>query len=141
MFTARKIASLILVLSLLGLGACATNYQYEGAAVGGAMGGLAGAFLDDSNPWRGGVIGAALGAVFGATIADVSVRGSQEAAYYGRPVEYRTEGGRGVYRADPIQYNPRTKCHKVQERTWEDGRLVRDQIREVCESNKVEDRY
>jgi hypothetical protein len=143
MLTARKISAVVLALALLALGACATH-QYEGAAVGGGVGGVAGALLDNDNPWRGGVIGAALGALFGATIADVSVRGSQEAARTGRPVEYRTttESGRtGMYRADPLEYNPRTKCHKVQERTWEDGKLIRDEIKEVCESEKIERRY
>jgi hypothetical protein len=140
MLTAKKAIMILMSLVLLSMGACA-SYQYEGAAAGGAIGGLAGALLDDKNPWRGGLIGAALGAAFGATLAEVSVRGSQEAAQSGRPVEYRTEDGRGVYRADPLEYNPRTKCHKVQERTWEDGRLVKDEVREVCESEKIERRY
>jgi hypothetical protein len=143
MSTAKKATVIFLSLMLLLVGACA-QHQYEGAAAGGVLGGIAGALLDDSNPWRGGVIGAALGAAFGATLADVSVRGSQEAARTGRPVEYRTTtdtGRRAVYRADPLEYNPRTKCHKVQERTWQDGRLVKDEIREVCESEKIERRY
>jgi outer membrane lipoprotein SlyB len=140
MSTARKATVILLSLTLLLIGACA-QHHYEGAAAGGAVGGMAGAFLDDDNPWRGGVIGAALGAIFGATIADVSVRGAQEAAQTGRPVEYRTENGRGVYRADPLEYSPRTKCHKVQERTWQDGKIVKDEIKEVCESEKIERRY
>ncbi|GAB4388905.1 MAG: glycine zipper 2TM domain-containing protein [Thermodesulfovibrionales bacterium] len=140
MSTLRKAVSAVLVLALLSIGACAT-YQYEGAATGGAVGGVAGALLDRSNPWRGGVIGAALGAIFGATISEVSVRGARQAAYTGRPVEYRTEDGRGVYRAEPLEYNARTDCHKVHERVWEDGRLVKDQIREVCEAQKTEPKY
>jgi hypothetical protein len=58
-----------------------------------------------------------------------------------RPVEYRTEDGRGVYRADPMGYDASTRCTKVHERAWEDGRLVRDQIKEVCEGTKYEKRY
>lgn len=143
MLTAKKAIVILMSLLLLSLGACA-SYQYEGAAAGGAIGGIAGALLDDKNPWRGGVIGAALGAAFGATLAEVSVRGSREAAQTGRPVEYRTttdDGRNAYYRADPLEYNPRTKCHKVQERTWQEGRLVKDEIREVCESEKIERRY
>ncbi len=137
----KKIVSLILLLSLLSLTAACTQYHAQGAGAGGAIGGVAGALLDRRNPWRGGVIGAALGALAGATVTDVSMRASQEAAVSGRPVEYRTTDGRGVYRADPVDYNARTRCHKVNEKVWEDGRLVKDQIREVCESEKTEQRY
>jgi hypothetical protein len=139
----NRIVSVLLVLSLaLIVGSC-QPYHYEGAAAGGAIGGLAGALLDDKNPWRGGVIGAALGAAFGATLADVSARGTQEAARTGKPVEYRTRTNEGtaVYRAEPVDYDARTKCNKVQERIWQDGRLVKDEIREVCEGRKTEAGY
>jgi hypothetical protein len=135
-----KIIALLIILSLLSLAAC-TPYHTEGAVGGGAVGGVTGALLDHKNPWRGGVIGAALGAVLGATIADVSYRASREAYTSGRPVEYRTEDGRGVYRADPMDYDARTRCRKVHERVWEDGRLVKDQVREVCESTRYERGY
>jgi hypothetical protein len=122
---------------------CATYSPYTpaGAGVGAGVGGIAGALLDSHNPWRGGLIGAALGAVAGATITELSARASREAAYSGRPVEYRTEDGRGVYRADPVGSNPQTRCSKIHERAWEDGRLVKDQIREVCEGTKQETGY
>ena len=70
------------------------------------------------------------------------VKLKDEAALEGRPVEYRTEDGRGLYRADPVgPYDSRTRCSKIHERVWEDGRLVKDQIREVCEGTKYERRY
>jgi hypothetical protein len=138
----KTFISLMMVIAFLGLlAAGCTPYHAQGAGIGGAAGGIAGALLDNRNPWRGGVIGAALGAILGATITDVSLRGAQEAASTGRPVEYRTEDGRGVYRAEPEAYNPQTRCHKVHETVYEDGRLVRDHIKEVCESEKTERRY
>jgi hypothetical protein len=143
MLIVRKTVALLLMVALLGVTGCA-RYHYEGAAAGGAVGGLAGALLDHRNPWRGGVIGAALGAAFGATLAEVSAQGRREAVYSREPVEYRTranDGTTAVYRADPLEYNPRTECHKVRERIWQDGRLVKDQLREVCESEKIERRY
>jgi hypothetical protein len=144
MFIRGKAIAILMVLALLTVSACAA-YHYEGAAAGGAIGGIAGALLDSKNPWRGGVIGAALGAVAGATITDISVRGSREAARSGRPVEYKTEDGRGVYRAEPVSdyYRPdeHTKCRKVRERVWENDRLVKDTVKEVCESEKYERRY
>lgn len=121
------------------------QHHYEGAGAGALVGGVAGALLDKKNPWRGGVIGAGLGAVFGATLADISTRGSREAYHSGRPVRYETADGRGVYQAEPVggyyYKDPYTKCRKVSERVWENGRLVRDTEREICESEKVERRY
>lgn len=118
-----------------------TQYHAQGAGVGAAGGGVAGALLDRKNPWRGGVIGAALGGVMGATIADVSVRASRESMASNRPVEYRTTDGRGVYRADPLPSDGQTRCKKVRERVWENDRLIKDQVREVCEGERYEQRY
>jgi hypothetical protein len=129
----KKIVAILIILALFPLAAC-TPYHTQGAVTGGAVGGVAGALLDHRNPWRGGVIGAALGAVLGATIADISYRASREAYETGRPVEYRTEDGRGRYRAEPLEYDSRTRCRRIHERVWEDDRLVKDQVREVCES-------
>ncbi len=144
MFIRGKAIAILMILVLLTVSGCAT-YHYEGAGAGGVVGGIAGALLDRKNPWRGGVIGAGLGAILGATIADVSVRGAREAAHSGKPVEYKTEDGRGVYRAEPVSdtYRPdeHTKCRKVRERTWENDRLVKDEVKEVCESEKYERRY
>ncbi len=137
----KKKAVLLGLCIVLALAACATEYQTQGAATGGAIGGIAGAILGGRNPWRGGVIGAALGAIAGATIAEISVRGAEEAAREGRPVEYTTQGGRGRYYAEPEGYDPETKCRKVREKIWENGRLVKDNVREVCESERYERRY
>ncbi|MBI3593056.1 MAG: hypothetical protein HY099_06220 [Nitrospirae bacterium] len=66
-------------------------------------------------------------------------------AHSGKPVEYKTENGRGVYRAEPASdtYRPdeHTKCRKVRERTWENDRLVKDEVKEICESEKYERKY
>lgn len=137
----KKIISMLMVLSLLTLTVGCTQHHAQGAGAGGVIGGIAGALLDKKNPWRGGVVGAVLGGIAGATLTDISTRASQEAAQQNRPVEYRTTDGRGVYQAYPLEYNEQTKCHKVQERVWEDGKLVKDQIKEICEGEKTERRY
>ena len=137
----KKIISLILAVVFLAVASGCTQYHAQGAGAGGAIGGIAGALLDRKNPWRGGVIGAVLGGLAGATITDVSMRASQEAAATGKPVQYVTEDGRGVYRAEPVGYNAQTKCHKVHEIVTENGRVVKDQIKEICESEKTEPGY
>lgn len=146
MLKGKQFITVVLVFVLLSASACATRYQTEGAVTGGVIGGVAGAFIDHSNPWRGGIIGAAIGALAGATIAEIGARGSREAYDSGRVVEYRTDNRRGYYRADPqgdYYYvdNGRTKCRKVRERVWEDDRLVKDTTREVCESTRYERGY
>ncbi|MBI4698358.1 MAG: glycine zipper 2TM domain-containing protein [Nitrospirae bacterium] len=137
----KKLISLILILVLANLVIGCTQYHAQGAGAGGAVGGVAGALLDHKNPWRGGVIGAILGGVLGTTLTDVSMRASQEAAATGKPVQYVTEDGRGVYRAEPVGYNAQTKCHKVHETVTENGVIVKNQEREICESDKTEQRY
>jgi len=137
----KKIISLVLGLVLAGMTFGCTQYHAQGASSGAVIGGIAGALLDHRNPWRGGVIGGALGAVTGATLTDISMRASQEAARTRRPVEYRTDDGRGLYRADPLSYDKRTKCRKVREMVWENDVLVKNTTREVCEGEKVERRY
>lgn len=137
----KKFVSVIALISFFALASGCTQYHTQGAAVGGAAGGLAGALLDHKNPWKGGVIGAALGAILGATITDISMKASQEAAASGKPVEYRTEDGRGVYRAEPVDYNAQTNCHKVHEIVTENGKVVKDQIKEVCEGTRTEPKY
>jgi hypothetical protein len=135
----KNFFSLLLLLTLLAAGC--SQYHAQGAGAGAVIGGIAGALLDSKNPWRGGVIGAGLGGVAGATVTDISMKASQQAAATGQPVQYATENGRGLYRADPVDYNAQTKCHKIHERVWEDGRLVKDNIREICEAEKFERRY
>ncbi|HEY6871703.1 MAG TPA: hypothetical protein VI298_03130 [Geobacteraceae bacterium] len=137
----KKYAASALFATLIAATTGCTPYQAQGGAAGGAIGGISGAILDSRNPWRGGIIGAAIGAIAGATIADISARGAQEAAINGRPVEYRTDDGRGRYYAEPMEPRGETRCRKVRERVYEDGRLVRDHVREVCTGERYERGY
>ncbi len=137
----KKIFTVLLVVSLSVLLFGCTEYHAKGAGAGGLLGGVAGALLDSKNPWRGGIIGAAIGGIAGATLTDISMQASREAAASGQPVEYRTTDGRGVYRADPVSVDEQTRCKKVRERVWEDDRLIKDQVKEVCEGEKFERTY
>ena len=124
----------------ISVSSCTKNVQ-QGAGVGAAVGAAAGALIDDDNRWRGAVIGGALGAALGGTLADISDRASREAAQEGRPVAYESEDGYRRVEASPQGFDEQTKCHKVRERVWEGGKLVKDEVREVCESDKVESTY
>ncbi len=132
----KKFVLLTIMMAIASMLYSCTPAQVQGGGIGAGVGGVAGALLDHSNPWRGGLIGAALGGVFGATIGDISDRASREAAEANKAALYRTEDGRGVYRADPLGYDERTHCKKVRERIWEDNQLIKDRVREVCESER-----
>lgn len=141
----KSVISVLLLFAFLAT-SCDTP-QGKGAMVGGAVGGVAGALVGKS-PWTGAIVGAGLGAILGAAITDIAVKGSREAAASGRPVEYRTEDGGGVYRAEPVgkpiyrsTSQGTTTCRKVHEVIWENGVKKEDRIREVCEATKTEPGY
>jgi hypothetical protein len=121
------------------LAACAVQSQpvvttprtYQGAGAGAAVGAGAGALIDKNNRWRGAVIGGALGAVLGGTVTEISSRAAREAAAEGRPVTYQSQDGWQRVEAHP-QGRTASGCRQVQERVYQDGKLVREQMREVC---------
>ncbi len=114
---------------------------YEGAAAGAALGSVAGLLIDKDNRWRGAMIGGLLGAALGGTVTEISQRASREAAQEGKPVVYESRDGFQRVEASPVNYNENTDCHKIRERVWQDGKLVKDEIKEVCESDKSEPVY
>jgi hypothetical protein len=131
--TGRIVISVVVLLTLLLLVTGCLPHQRAGTATGSYMGGVAGAILDQRNPWRGGVIGAALGAIAGATIADISVYGAREAAYAQQPVRYRTDNDRAVYLAEPLGYDETRRCRRVVEKVYVDGEMVRKRHVVLCE--------
>ncbi len=140
------IISLALVFSLFGTSAfltsCATSQRtYEAGAIGAGLGALAGTLIDKKNRWRGGVLGALIGGVAAATVTEISQRAAREAAMQGRPVVYQSSDGFQRVEATPVGYDANTKCHKVRERIWQEGKLVKDEVKEVCESEKYEPGY
>lgn len=138
--TGLKFSLALLAGCMLFASSCTKNVS-QGAGVGAAVGAAAGALLDKENRWRGATIGGALGAVFGGSLGDISERASREAAQEGRPVAYESEDGYRRVMSTPQGFDERTNCHKVREKIWEDGELVRDTVREVCESEKTESVY
>ena len=110
-----------------------SQHTHQGAGTG--------ALTDDDNTWRGAVNGGAPGADFGGTIAEISDKAAGEAIEEGRPVRYESGAKYGRIEASPGEYNEETKCHKVRERAWEDDKLVKDEVREICKSSKTENVY
>ncbi|SDC88842.1 Glycine zipper 2TM domain-containing protein [Desulfurella multipotens] len=139
-----KIVSLGLAATLLttslNLTSCQTLQQptqqgYQGAGAGALLGAVAGALLSPDNRWKGGAIGAAIGAVAGYTLSQIQTQSAQQAAQYNQPVRYETttnDGTQGVVQAEPIGYNPQTGCKKVRIKTWQNGQLISNIVKEVC---------
>lgn len=92
--------------------------------------GFTGVLIDNSNPWRGGVIGGVTGSITGATIVEISKRGAVEAASNDQSVEYQSDDGR-MYRADVIAITRDGCSRQIQERVWNNRKLVQKQIREI----------
>ncbi|MBX0311435.1 MAG: glycine zipper 2TM domain-containing protein [Sulfurihydrogenibium sp.] len=141
-----KRVAVIGLLSAFMLTSCAETYMpsqtaYQGGLIGAATGATAGAILNKDNKWKGGVIGGVIGAIAGATISEIAKRGAIEAVQSNQPVQYQSGDGRVIYQAQPEGYDAQTKCHKVHEKIYENGRLVKDQVREVCNSDKTEGNY
>jgi outer membrane lipoprotein SlyB len=129
-----------LLTTSLNLTSCQTLQQptqqgYQGAGTGALLGAVAGALLSPNNRWKGGAIGAALGAVAGYTLTQIQSQSAQQAAQYNQPVQYETttnDGTQGVVKAEPIGYNPETGCKKVRIKTWQNGQLISNIVKEVC---------
>jgi outer membrane lipoprotein SlyB len=130
----RKVAILLVFAvfsaGVISCGQVSSQRTYEGAAVGGAVGAVAGALIDKNNRWRGAVIGGALGAVLGGTITEIAQRASREAAMANKPVEYRSEDGRERVYAEPVA--TKGNCKIVKTSYYQDGKLVKVEEREVC---------
>ena len=146
----KRTTSLLVAISLIFwvfgvsslLSSCATTQRtYEAGAVGAGLGGLAGALIDSDNRWRGGVLGAVIGGVLAGTVTEISTRAAVEAAEEGHPVIYQSNDGYQRVEESPVSYNAETKCHKVRERIWQEGQLVKDEVKEVCESERTEPTY
>ena len=137
----KVLFSSFLLLLVVSISSGCSQHGQTGAAVGGTLGALTGVIIDDDNRWRGAAVGGAIGAALGGALGEISYKASREAVREGRPVVYESEDGYRRVEASPVGYNQETKCHKVRERVWDDGRLIKDEVKEICESEKTEPVY
>jgi hypothetical protein len=117
------------------LGACAGN-PLPGNATGMARDGGARKFLEQHNNWYGGVAGDPFADISEATIDEVSAHAVPQVVADNRAVEYWTENGRGLYRAEPLEYNAYTHCRKVREQVYLDGALINGAVKNACQGEE-----
>jgi len=130
-----QMAIQVLILSLL-LASCAAyppgpNNAQVGAVVGAGTGALIGQAIGGNT--EGTLIGLAAGTIIGALVgnaADQQNQAAANAAAYGKPVIYYDESGRAVEAIPEGSGDP--NCQKVRKRLWENGKLVKETVEEVC---------
>jgi hypothetical protein len=89
--------------------------------------------IEKTNTWRGGVIGASLGSPLEGKIEEISAQASQEAAREGKPVAYLSLDGFQRVETFPVGKGGSTKCRLVREKMFQDGKQIRDEIKEICQ--------
>jgi hypothetical protein len=93
--------AVVAMMSLSMVIGCAAQSPYTtaGAAVGGGLGALTGAAIDNRNPWRGAAIGGLIGGVAGGVAGDAAARSRYpQAGYYQQPYY-------GYYQNQPYDRN------------------------------------
>ncbi|WP_022854929.1 YMGG-like glycine zipper-containing protein [Thermodesulfobacterium thermophilum] len=102
----------------------------EGATIGAVAGAVLGALIDKNNRWRGTVIGGVIGGIIGGTAGSIMNKAAAEAATTGKPVEYVSEDQAQKVYATPI--GKKDNCEQVKVQYYEYGKLVKEEIKTVC---------
>jgi uncharacterized protein YcfJ len=112
----------------------------RGALIGGAFGSILG--LAIGNDAAGALLGGAGGALIGGLVgnaADQHYQAEREAAQTNKRVVYVDRSG---YAVESIPSSSvRTNCKKVTTKEWDNGKLVLETTKEVCEGTKTERKY
>jgi len=133
----RKHQWAILALSMsVFLASCASyppgRYNTQaGAAIGAGTGALLGQAIGRNT--EGTLIGLAAGTIIGALVGnavDQQNQAAMDAAAYGKPVIYYDEGRRAVEAVPVGSSDP--NCQRVRKRIWENGKLIKETVEEVC---------
>ncbi len=138
--------SVILTLTLSFLLVSCVHYPPDryntqaGAATGAGMGALIGQAIGGNTQST--LIGLAAGTILGALVGnaiDQDYQAARDAAQFGKPVIYYDKNGHAV---EAIPEGPNdANCQKVRKRIWEDGKLIKETVEEVCNSPAPVVRY
>ena len=128
----------IIIVTLFCLLASCVHYPPDryntqmGAAVGAGAGALIGQAIGGNTEST--LIGLAAGTILGALVGnsvDQDYQAARDAAYYGKPVIYYDKNGQAVEAIPEEALDP--NCRKVRKRIWENGKLVKETVEEVCD--------
>jgi hypothetical protein len=113
---------------------CMTPRVGAGAKIGGIVGAVGGAIIDDDNPWRGAVLGAAGGAILGGVIGNIVDHAAEQAARERAPVAFERVTPRGQVErveARPAGVTPDGTMQIISVKHIRDGVVVKEEIRTV----------
>lgn len=104
----------------------------RGALIGAGAGALLGQAIGHNT--EGTLIGLAAGTILGGLVGnavDQDYQAAREAAQYHRQVVYYDSNGSAV-EAIPGAVDQKTNCRKVTKRVWQDGKIVSENVEEIC---------
>jgi hypothetical protein len=102
-----------------------------GAALGAGTGALIGQAIGGNTEST--LLGLAAGTILGALVGnavDQDYQAARDAAMYRRPVIYYDKDGHAVEAIPEGTNSP--YCQKVRKRVWENGKLVKETVEEIC---------
>jgi hypothetical protein len=102
-----------------------------GATIGAGTGALIGQAIGGNTEST--LIGLAAGTIIGALVGnaiDQDYQAARDAALYDRPVIYYDKDGHAVEAVPEWTSDP--NCQKVRKRIWENGKLVKETVEEIC---------
>jgi hypothetical protein len=128
----KKMRLLVMVWCLLLLaGGCATLEEEPDISTPGIL--LeTGAFSDRETQWRGMVLGGPFQAPVTGKILEISRRAGQETISRQMPIVYLSLDGRQRLEAVWLGKGKDGPCPLVRERLFQDGQMVREEVKKVC---------
>ena len=119
---------LIFAAPLLLLTACGTSKE----AMKSAVDPKAVPINEDGKTWRGGVMGGAWGPPLEGKVTGIAVRARKEALRENLPVAYISLDGFQRVEVYPQGNERPGKCREVKEQIFQDGKPIREEIKEEC---------
>jgi hypothetical protein len=104
-----------------------------GAFTGAGMGALIGQAIGGNTHST--LVGLAAGTIIGVLVGnamDQDYQAARDAARYGKPVLYYDKNGQAVEAIPEESIN--SNCQKVRKRVWENGKMTKETVEEICSS-------
>jgi hypothetical protein len=92
-----------------------------------------GTLVDQEKSWRGMVLGGAFSPAIKGKISEISRRAGEEAIRKKMPIVYLSTDGFQRLEVQSLEGEPKDRCPLIRERTYQDGTLVREEVKPVCE--------
>jgi hypothetical protein len=92
-----------------------------------------GTLLEQEKSWRGMALGGAFGSPIKGKVDEIGRRAAEEAIRNKMPMVYLTTDGFQRLEVQVLEEDQKERCSLIQERIYQDGALVREEIKRFCE--------